>query len=79
MRQQKFFSLLLVSVSLIIFGGVGYLLALEGVAFFLALKSFFIAVLSFGGFLLLFFVSTAALLGFLEFLSGLFKKKPQKV
>ncbi len=76
MRQQKFFTLLLVSVGLIIFGGVGYLLALEGVAFFLALKSFFIAVLSFGGILLLFFLSTAALLAILEFLTSLFKKKP---
>ncbi len=78
MKEKQFFTALLVSVGLIIFGGVGYLLALEGVPFFLALKSFFIAVLSFGGFLLLFFIATAVLLGIFDFIASFFKSSKKK-
>ncbi|MBU3759244.1 MAG: hypothetical protein FGM27_04865 [Candidatus Omnitrophica bacterium] len=82
MKQEKFFIVYLISVGCIIFGGIGYLLNLRGVEFFVAFKAFFLALLSFGLFLLLFFTLTIGLLWLLDRAAEYFestdpkKKKP---
>ena len=75
MGQKQVLVLMLVSIAFIIFGGIGYLLAIEGVPFFAALKSFFLVIISFGGILIAFFSASFSILWVVEKISGFFKKK----
>jgi hypothetical protein len=74
MKDEHKMLSMIVSVALCIFSAIGYLLALEGVAFFAALKSFFMVTFAFGGILLGFILLTIAILWMIDKIALLFKR-----
>jgi hypothetical protein len=70
---------MIIGVALCIFSAIGYLLALEGIAFFEGLKSFFMVIFAFGGILLCFVALTVAILWMIDKITFFLKSSKRRM